>query len=294
MHLRNPFVLRSFSLSPIQVRLRGPRIRLLSALAGLISVTFGGCTMVRTQLAYDDHPSGAAIQVREVALDTYLYAQLAQNAYSENEFKLPSYVTELEPADTPGTNTPDTGFAVRTYWVRPPERKPYVVVAFRGTQFTSVPDWKYGNMTDRQYEQGLEHVKRIRKKVPAGTPIIVTGHSLGGAIATSVSLNEENIRAYGFDASLRLRRGRAVSNWREYVSQHGEILAGLRAIVRNPYGRYTVINCPGLSGRPSERHDMRLLAACLTRIAAWEDKTADWSREENHLGPKERILRSPR
>jgi hypothetical protein len=271
---------------------RQPRIRpLCGALAGLIGVALGGCA-TNVTLHYDGHPSGAAVEVREVARDTYLLAQLAHNAYSKEEFKLPSHVTE--PDEFIVRDDANTGFAVRTYWVRPANRQPYVVIAFRGTQFSSLADWKYGNLSDRQYLQGLRHFQKVRANVPAGTEIIVTGHSLGGAIATSISLNEENTKAYGFDASLRVRRGRAVHNWREYVSQHGEILAALRAVLINPYGRYTMINCPGGGGGPISRHDMRTLAACLTRIAASDgDKTAEWSRGENSLGSTEGILKSP-
>ena len=290
MHLLNLTVPKPFPVPLIRANRCEPELRLLAyALAGLMSFALGGCA-TKVALTYDNHRSGAAREVREVARKTYLFAQLANNAYSEGEFKLPSHVSELEDIDDDSI----TGFAVRTYWVRAPGEKPYVVIAFRGTQATSWNDWKYGNLSDTQYRQGLAHVHKIKGKVPAGTRIVVTGHSLGGAIATWISLNEENVEAYGFDASLRLRRGRAVHNWREYVSQHAEILAALRWVVINPYGRYTMINCGG-GGGPLSRHDMRMLAACLTRIAASDrDETAEWSRSNNELGSTVAILRAPR
>lgn len=240
----------------------------------------------RARLTYDDHPSGAAREIRETAVDAYLYAQLAQNVYGNNEYEL---LPGVIPA-TPMLEDPKTGFAARSYWVRESGKEPYVVIAFRGTNFTSWRDWILGNFPfNTHYRQGLAYVRSLRDQLPEGTPIVLTGHSLGGAIATFVSLREKNAPAYGFNASGRLTRGRRpVYNDRVMVSQYGEVVAAFRRPFINAAGDYTTINC--VEGNPVERHTMRHLADCLTRIAAWEDEAARASLELNELGPLGRVF----
>jgi hypothetical protein len=258
-----------------------------------------GTGMVTVDLTCDDHPSGAAVEVRQVARDAWLYAQLAENAYGggfkiggaelSGAFDLPSYVSQHGP-----TVELWTGFAVRTYMVRKPRAKPYVVLAFRGTQFNSIGDWFFGNIFNTQLHQGWAHARKVKANLPPGTRIVATGHSLGAAIATFVSLNEEGIPAYGFNASGRLTRGRALENPRTFVSQRGEV----NVIVRRPFinagGTYTTINCLKQNQRmgPLGRHEMGRLAACLTRIAASaRDGEALKSVRRNNLGSLEDVVR---
>ncbi|MHA3770471.1 lipase family protein [Verrucomicrobiota bacterium sgz303538] len=257
----------------------------------------------RNQMTYDNHPSGASVEVRETARKTYLFAQLAQNAYGPfdakdgtpktkpdvvpKEYKLPSYVSERKPMEDDSR----TGFAARIYDVRKPGSEPFVVVAFRGTNFTSWPDWVYGNLpvNDSQYKQGLEVVRREKRRNP-GTRMVVTGHSLGGAIATYVSLREPNVPAFGFNASHRLTAGLGLPNERYMVSQYGEIGVLFRRVFINASGTYTTINC--VHGNALDRHTMTYLADCLTRIAAASgDQAAQTSVKLNSIVGNERILR---
>lgn len=250
------------------------------------------------RLTYDTHPSGAALEVRKSAVDSWLYAQLATNAYAGSkdndkdqdfEYKLPSYVSEYQ-----SIVESESGYAARTYIIKKPFQKPYVVLAFRGTQFFSLRDWVFGNtISNTQYEEGVSHAKRLKAELPAHMPLVVVGHSLGGAIATYVSLRIEGATAYGFNASHRVNRGKnPVENDRFFISQYGEIAVLFRRPFINSSGLYTTINYIKKGQRgPLARHKIRDLADCLTKIAASDkDQDALTSVEENNLGQLTKIV----
>ncbi len=197
---------------------------------------------------------------------------------------LPSHVAEFLAI----VENAKSGFAARTYRVSKPNEEAYTVIAYRGTNFFQWRDWFHGNLFDAQYRQGLSHFLSIRSQVPAGTRIVVVGHSLGGAIATYVSLRAENAPAYIFNSSPRLTRGPAIANPRVAVSQYGEVLVALRKPFINAGGVYTTINCT--NGGPFSRHTQRYLADCLTHIAAWEDPNALASLEVNAMSPRRRVF----
>lgn len=226
-----------------------------------------------------NHPSGVAVEIRQTAASSYLYAQLAENAYdrtsekpdSESDpsrpFVLPSNVRELEqyrrPRDDEGALR---GFAAKVYEIRETDSSSTIALVFRGTEFTHKNDWIFGNFSDGQARIAQRMFQDIRSAHP-DAKMVVAGHSLGGAIAAYISLNEEDVDAYMFNTSVRVRRGKAHSNARYAISQYGEILVALRRLWINPGGTYTVVNCNGT--RFFGPHGMRPLAECLTNIAAW-------------------------
>lgn len=218
-------------------------------------------------LTYDNHPSGASREIRATARQTYLYAQLATNAYDEDDkFKLPNVDGPFNP------NVSWSGFGARYFKIAGANGEAKCVIAFRGTDFFYPNDWIFGNLLNTQYKQGLAYFDELRqgKECRAADgrelPIAVVGHSLGGAIATYISLRRELAPSFVFNTSPRLTRGSAILNERIAVSQYAEVLASLRHVFILAGGTYTTINCK--KGGPIGRHSIRPLAECLTAIAA--------------------------
>ncbi len=247
------------------------------------ALIFSGCSGLRSggeaavRQTGCDHPSGWSDQSREAAVDSWFYAQLAQNSYpGDPAFVLPETVS----LDTTVSND-RTGFAASVYSVRRASDSVETVIAYRGTYFWSWRDWLFGNIGTVQNREGLRLFDSIRARLGESAPITVTGHSLGGGISFHVSLRREHAPAYVFNSSSRFTRGDGIENPRYSIAQYAEILKPLRAIARAPTGYHTVVGCT--EGGPVDRHAQVYLAECLTRIAAINDESARASSALNSL-----------
>ena len=245
-------------------------------------VLLGACTTTgihgRPDLTYDDHPSGWALEIRQAAERAYPYAQMSTNAYDDDGERF-----DLGPRIATIANVPNDskGFAYSLFRRHDEAGVPReIVIAFRGTEFTHLNDWIHGNLLDTQNRRGLRLFERLDNE---GLPVTLTGHSLGGGIATHVSLNAGPADAYVFNSSPRFRsNGRPRPNRRLSIVEFGEVLKLPRMFSPEPTQTYISINC---TRGPDfiKGHKMRRLAACLTRIAAWGDMEARRSLERNNL-----------
>ncbi|MCK0127471.1 hypothetical protein [Erythrobacter sp. F6033] len=222
-----------------------------------------------------DHPSGFADQIRETARSTYEYAQLATNSYAGGDsFQLGrtlSFVKEQEPS---------TGnFQYKIFNRVEDGNLVEIIIAYRGTD--AILGDLSGNALLKQQKAGLVVFDNVREE-HRKTKISVTGHSLGGAIASHVTLNRENVDGYFFNTSPRFARGkRRFDNLRHSVVEFGDILKSIRLFGREPTQIYTSINCT--NGGVASQHSSRNLAECLTWIAAWEDVDAKSSVSKNSI-----------
>ena len=213
----------------------------------------------------------------------WLYAQLASTAYGdERKFALPEYVTpEMDQI------TLWSGFKAQAFNVAPASGAPYVVIAYAGTE--GLGDWVFGNFNPLQTQgrQGLALLRRLQHKYQ-NRKFVLVGHSLGGAISKYAATRVPNVEAYVFNPSLMATSGpyASVENING-ISQYAEVLAGVRKILPNGPGEYTTLGC--YKDGPIGRHSIRVIAECLTHVAAWESAQAQASLELNRLTPRRRI-----
>jgi hypothetical protein len=236
------------------------------------------------------------------------YAQIAYNSYHRDEadarmspFKLPDRFHAI--AEDRRRND-DIGLAYDVLTEDVGDTRFNLIFAFRGTEGpvdllgVSVCDWKFGNLRKFQQERAVGYVQqyladlnRTSRNGRKLESVILTGHSLGGAIATHVSFRIPGSYVYAFNSSPRFRRPRPYvftstdNEPRRYsITQHLEILKITRMFSREASQNYLSLRCT--RGLPKKRHSMFALAKCLTtRAAKFGDtdavkKDATWSLNE--------------
>jgi hypothetical protein len=296
------------------------KLRLLSLVA--LAMGLSGCVVgaplpdiTQARGPCTDQDGGWCGFTRDIAVKSWQYAQLASNAYCDDSdiFDLPAgyivtrrlptqEVCDLERAAAGGDEAAKAklkpihkaesklkthGFNYAVYDKRNAagvlERR---IISYRGTDAKQLADWFQGNLGNTQRDQGVELYKEERAKLDAeghkGVPISVTGHSLGGAIATQVSLENEGVDAFVFNTSPRYQLLPPNNNQRIAVAERGDILEVLRARAMPTRQDLLILNCYPLQSRIAS-HSVRKLAECMTWIAGKADPAARASVAANRL-----------
>jgi hypothetical protein len=228
-------------------------------------------------------PGGWCAFVREAAVDAWPYAVASTNAYTGDSdlFAKPGRVLQRIEHLPIAPEDEDKGFSYELFNQYAPgtgsnaARQPIArVLAFRGTDFKGLSDIFYGTLRNDQIELALRYFNAEKARLGSDVPWIVTGHSLGGALATEVSIAHPDVRAYMFNTS-PFYRSQARENVlkRTVFNERGEFLRRFARYDDQPAANVFTINCEPRKNAVT-KHKVRPLADCITWIAAYESPDA--------------------
>jgi len=92
-------------------------------------------------------------------------------------------------------------------------------MVFSGTESTK--DWLNGNFSSKQFIRSRPHLARFMQKY-RNTPKVVTGHSLGGALALFASYEFAGLTAVGFNTPPRKTPDFIPANYRLIINEKGD------------------------------------------------------------------------
>lgn len=264
-------------------RLGGARGVFAGALALLLSgcLTYPDISQSRSPCRME--PGGWCAFLREAAVEAWPYAVASTNAYVGDDDLFADTGPLLERLERVEIAEEDAkkGFGYQIFAqyapgsAGQPRRRPVArIMAFRGTDFDGFTDIFYGTLRADQIALALKYFAAERARFDDGAEWIVTGHSLGGALATEVSVKYPGVRAYMFNTSPFHLSDRDFNDvQRTIFNERGEVLRRFARFDVDPAADVFTVNCGPQKGTLS-KHKVRPLADCITWIAAYASPDA--------------------
>jgi pimeloyl-ACP methyl ester carboxylesterase len=259
-------------------------LRLPAAMLALLlsaCVTYPDISQSRSPCRME--PGGWCAFLREAAIEAWPYAVASTNAYAGDNDLFGDTGPLLERLErlpiAPEDAKKGFGYQIFAQYAPGsagnPGRVPTArIMAFRGTDFDGFTDVFYGTVRDDQIALALRYFAAERERWGNDAAWIVTGHSLGGALATEVSVAYPEVRAYMFNTS-PFHPSDAIINrvQRTVFNERGEVLRRFSRFDVDPAAAAFTINCRPQKGTFA-KHRVRPLADCITWIAAYGSEDA--------------------
>lgn len=228
------------------------------------------CTNIKFASNDFDHYDGVyRADYYDVAKESFIYSWMASNAYEDYGGKKPEY--EFESWKRVGNKVSTwRGMGAHVYLSDDLDR---VVIAYEGTNSSSIGDWLFGNFNifwKGQYGEALKLAKNVVERYP-DAKLVTTGHSLGGGLAIHVALHINDTVAYAFNSSPRVfapRRRNNPDSRLVIVSENVDVLRKIRSAWKtlDTYDQYDEFDF--LNSDKITEHSIYYIGRGLANVAA--------------------------
>lgn len=243
------------------------------------------------------------LRKQSVAVMAYRFAMISSNVYRS---PLDKPIFNVIGIAEPVRYESKSGLAAEVYRVYKSENLNEIIIAFKGTDFSSLRDW--GSNFSVYFEPDQYREARILTRAlvdearKSNAKVTTTGHSLGGGIALNMSFLFDGVNAVAFNTSPRAfyAADKKYENERILISESGEALKGVRWFWQRKLDglnatEFNFLKFNGLARKVVNEHGMYYLARGLLLYAVGSGDAAaakDFSKNIISDGYRDKLSQS--